>query len=297
MGATPRRNAGLALAATFGLLAACSSPALSHVSARTSVDVAPGNPFRTGHTLIIPHGGGDGLFPENTIYAYEHSMALGGEVVDIDVSLSADGVLVAFHDATVERTTNGTGAVANMTMAQLAELDAGWGFERGGDHPFRDKGIGVPTLKQVLQRFPTTPTTLDVKDERVELAAPICALLRDLGRTRDVYIGTDGAAQVVGFRSACPEVNTSGTDEERKAMRTARDAGDTAFTTRQLVSQPSYKAADGTIRITKAFLDFSHSKGIAVLTWVVDDPKDMAALMALGVDGIYTRRPDLMIKL
>ena len=80
-------------------------------------------------------------------------------------------------------------------------------------------------------------------------------------------------------------------------MRAARAAGNTTVVTHQVISQPSYRGDDGTPRITPAFLSFSHSKGIAVLTWVVDDPKDMKALIDMGVDGIYTRRPDVMLAL
>lgn len=277
------------------MIAACSTSA-PRVTA-TTVVVQPGNPFRTGRTLVIPHGGGDGLFPENTLYAYERSMALGADVVDIDVSLSADDIPVAFHDATLKRTTNASGPVDDRTAAELATLDAGWGFERDGGHPFRSKGIGVPTVEQILRRFPTTPVTLDMKDESVDAVGPVCALLRSLDRTHDVYVGTDGGTQVAAFRATCPEVATSGTDDERRAARAARDAGDATFVTRQKVSQPSYRNGDGTLRVTKESLAFSHSKGIAVLTWLVDDPNDMAALIELGVDGIYTSRPDILVKL
>lgn len=256
-----------------------------------------GNPFRTGRTLVIPHGGGDGLYPENTIVAYEKSLALGGQVVDVDIALSADGIPIAFHDSTLERTTNGTGSVAAKSYAQLATLDAGWKFLVGGKYPFRRKGVRIPTLEAVLKRFPTTLVTLDVKVAGTDVVAPLCLLLTKLGRTNDVYVGLDYSAQVKEFRRVCPGVRTSATEEERRAMRAAREAGDATFVTKQLVSQPRFRADDGTWRITPEYLAFSHSKGIAVLTWVVNDPNDMRKLIELGVDGVYTSRPDVMVKL
>ena len=78
-------------------------------------------------------------------------------------------------------------------------------------------------------------------------------------------------------------------------MRGARDGNDTSFVTNQLVSQPSFIGSDGTARITPGYLAFSHSIDIAVLTWVVDDPSDMRHLIEMGIDGIYTRRPDVMV--
>ena len=78
-------------------------------------------------------------------------------------------------------------------------------------------------------------------------------------------------------------------------MRAARLSVDTSFVTKQLVSQPPYRGTDGKPRITPESLAFSHDKGVAVLTWIVDDPKDMRTLIDMGVDGIYTRRPDVLI--
>jgi glycerophosphoryl diester phosphodiesterase len=261
----------------------------------TAAPVPSDNPFRTGRTLVIPHAGGDGLFPENTLFAYERSTELGGDVVDVDVFLTGDGVPVAFHDATLERTTNGRGRVADHTAAELAALDAGWAFERDGEHPYRGQGIGVPTIEDVLRAFPTTPITLDLKDQRLAVVAPVCELILRLDRARDIYVGIDTDEQVMAFRGQCPDVRTSGTSAERRVARAAREAGDETFVTDQLVSQPRYRDDDGSIRITAEFLAFAHRNDTAVLTYVVDDPDDMRLLIELGVDGIYTRRPDVML--
>lgn len=269
-------------------------------SPRPAVDdhsEASANPFRIGRPLVIPHGGGDGLFPEDTLFAYQHSISLGGDVVDADVQLTADNVPIAFHDSTVDRTTNGTGSVNAMTYAELSSLDAGWGFVRDGKHPYRGVGITIPTIEAVLDAFPTTLVTLDLKDLRTSAVAPLCSLLRSEKRTDDVFIGVDTTEQVELFRSLCPEVHTSGTDAERRAMRAARERHDTSFVTDQLVSQPEYISADGTKRVTSDSLAYSHSKDIAVLTWVVDDPDEMKTLIEMGIDGIYTRRPDIMVAL
>ncbi len=289
-----RPTAVVVLACYGAILTGCAASSV----APAKVEATPtGNPFRIGRPLVIPHAGGDGLFPENTLYAYEHSMAMGGDVIDADVFLTADGVPIAFHDSTLERTTNGTGRVHDKSYAELATLDAAWNFERDGQHPLRGKGIAIPTIEAILRRFPHTLVTLDLKDLRIEAVAPLCTLLRSLGRTTDVYVGVDTNEQVMLFRELCPEVHTSGTDAERRAMRAAREAGDTTFVTNQLVGQPAFLADDGTKRISSDYLAYSHSKGIAVLTWVVDDPKDMTDLIKMGIDGIYTRRPDVMVKL
>jgi glycerophosphoryl diester phosphodiesterase len=175
-------------------------------------------------------------------------------------------------------------------------LDAGYQFAADGGYPFRGQGIGVPTVEEILRRFPSTPVTLDVKDLRTSAAKPVCDLLRSLERTTDIYVGSDTNDQVMAFRHECPEVRTSGTDEERRALRAAREAGDLSFVTHQLVSQPPFRGDDGVKRVTPQTLAFSHEMGIAVLTWIVNDPKDMGDLIEMGVDGIYTSRPDLLLK-
>lgn len=250
------------------------------------------NPFRTGRTLVIPHAGGDGLFPENTLYAYDRSRAMGGDVIDIDVSMTSDGVLVAFHDATLQRTTNGKGRVRDTTYAQVSALDAAWTFRKGA---LRGKGIRVPTIEAVLRRFPDTLTTLDLKDQRVAAVRPVCDLVLRLRRADTVYVGVDTDEQVVEFRRLCPAIWTSGTSADRQAMREARERNDPQFVPRQRVSQPRYRAADGTKRITREVVAYSHSKDVAVMTWVVDDPASLRELISLRVDGVYTRRPDVML--
>jgi glycerophosphoryl diester phosphodiesterase len=271
--------------------------ALVSAASANSSPQGTSNPFRVGRPLVIPHAGGDGQYPENTIFALDRSMAAGGDVVDIDVSMTADNVLIAFHDPTLERTTNGSGNISSKTYLQISRLDAGWTFKRNGKYVYRNKNVRIPTVELVLRRFPSSLVTLDLKDLTVRSATEVCILLTKLNRSSNVYVGVDTTEQVMEFRRLCPKVRTSGTDEERRIARAARESGDTTFVSRQLVSQPSYIADDGTKRVTAETLAFAHRNNTAVLTWVVDDRKSMSELIDLGVDGIYTRKPELMLKI
>lgn len=254
------------------------------------------NPFLTGHTLVIPHGGGDGLYPENTMLAYDKTMAMGADVVDVDVSMSSDGVLVAFHDSTLAPRTNGSGRVLATSLADLQKVDAGWSFTGpGGTHPFRGKGVRIPTLESIVRKFPRALLSLDLKNESMAMIKPTCALLQSMNRRTDVFVGSNSDAQILAFRKACPDVRTSATMVDVYASRDARASNDASFKPVSLVDQPPFRADDGTELVTKESLAFAHSKGIAILTWVVDDPKDMKRLITWGVDGIYTRRPDVLI--
>ena len=104
---------------------------------------------------VFAHRGGCALGPENTLAAFDRGHAAGADGFELDVHLSADGVVVVCHDATLERTTDAAGPLAARTAADLALVDAGHRFvDAAGAFPFRGLGVGIPTLSEVLQRYP-----------------------------------------------------------------------------------------------------------------------------------------------
>jgi glycerophosphoryl diester phosphodiesterase len=258
--------------------------------------VVPANPFRSARPLVIPHGGGDGLFPENTMLAFEKTMAMGADVVDVDVSRSKDGVLIAFHDPTVTRITGQPGRVRDLTFAQLQRLDAGWAFTSAKKFPFRGKGLTIPSLEDILKRFPSALLSLDLKDESTSMNTPVCDLLTRFGRSNDVFVGSNNDAQILQFRQLCPKVRTSATMVDVYANRDARAANDPNYMPAVTVDQPPYRSGTRTL-VDEASLTWAHAHGVAILTWVVNDPKDMEHLIDIGVDGIYTSYPDRLIAL
>ncbi|MEO6122456.1 MAG: glycerophosphodiester phosphodiesterase [Ilumatobacteraceae bacterium] len=261
------------------------------------------NPFRTGHTLVIPHGGGDGLFPEDTLLAFERTIAMGADVVDVDLRLSEDDEVVAFHDATVDRITGRSGSIGAMTYEELSRLDAGWSFTTaGGDpstagaHPYRGQGITIPTFESILDEFPTTLLSVDLKDESLDMVDPVCELLRGHRRFNDVFVGSNSDAQILEFRRRCPDVRTSAIMGDVYAARDARASHDQNFVPAVTVDQPPFRSGDRQ-RVDAASLTWAHQHGIAILTWVVNDVDDMKLLVDLGVDGIYTSYPDRLLKI
>lgn len=264
----------------------------------TDTDTAPApfvgtNPFHIGRTLVIPHGGGDGLFPEDTTLAYDGSLAMGGDVVDVDVNRTADSVLVAFHDATTDRITGQHATVRELSYDQLHRLDAGWAFTRNGTHPFRGKGVTVPSLEELLIRYPDKLLSIDLKDLSLEVIEPLCSLLHRYHRLDDLLVGSDSDEQILTFRRRCPDVRTSFTLTDVRAMRAAMAAG-TTYAPAAFVDQPPYRRGATTL-VTPQVLAFAHAHGIATLTWVVDDPADLRRLVKMGVDGIYTSYPDRLV--
>src|SRR6266478_2630499 len=112
-------------------------------------------PFSGSKPRVFGHRGAAGLAPENTLASFALGLALGADVLELDVHASRDGVIVVIHDPTLERTTNGTGAVRAQALYELQQLDAGYRFTRdGSDFAYRHQGVRIPTLDTVLKQFP-----------------------------------------------------------------------------------------------------------------------------------------------
>ena len=106
--------------------------------------------------LVMAHRGDSANIPENTVQSFEDARKLKVDVIETDVHITKDNKFVLFHDKSVERTTNGQGLIADLTLAQLKQLDAGYQFQTPGeeDYPFRGKGFRIHALEEILPLFP-----------------------------------------------------------------------------------------------------------------------------------------------
>jgi len=125
----------------------------------------PGRAFLAGAPHLVAHRGGSGLAPENTLEAFRSAVDdWGADILEMDVRLSADGHVVVIHDETVDRTTNGSGAVGALTLEELRALDAGWRFtDPSGATSFRGRGARLPTFDEVLDAFPAVRINVEAK--------------------------------------------------------------------------------------------------------------------------------------
>ena len=144
------------------------------------------------HPLLFAHRGASALAPENTFDAFELGLKLGAHVLEMDAHLTKDGEVVVFHDATLERTTNGHGLVCDKTLAELRDLDAGYHFTRGENtHPFRGQGCQIPRLEDVLRAFPTAGFNIELKDRIPSLVRPMLDILSRTGATNVLLAASD----------------------------------------------------------------------------------------------------------
>ncbi|HEX2452323.1 MAG TPA: glycerophosphodiester phosphodiesterase [Vicinamibacterales bacterium] len=247
--------------------------------------------------LVYAHRGGAALRPENTIAAFDHGMSLGADGLEFDVHLSRDGVVVVHHDDTLERTTNGRGRLRDHTADELARLDAGYQFrsadpDRASLFPFRGSGIGVPTLREVLRRYQQARLIIELKVNEPELAERSLREVREAGALERVSFGAFGWRVLHAVREREPGIKTGAAREETRwalyRSWVAWPLGRTAYSEFQVPER-----AGSTTIVTPRFIAHAHRAGLPVKVWTVNDEADMRRLLAWGVDGLISDRPDI----
>ncbi|MEZ5315799.1 MAG: glycerophosphodiester phosphodiesterase [Vicinamibacterales bacterium] len=244
---------------------------------------------------VIAHRGGSALRPENTLAAFDHARTLGVDAFECDVHLSRDREPVVIHDPTLDRTTDRTGPVAALTAAELAEVDAGHRFDAAGGHPFRGHGHGVPRLADLLARHPDVPLVVEVKGDQPETAARVLEVIRGAGALDRVIVGGFSLDVLRVIRTAAPEVPTSAARPEvQAALRRAWLGWPPRRTGFRLIQAPF--RLRGRRIFGRAFVRAARRGAVPVHAWIVDDPAEMRQLVAWGVTGLISDRPDVAVE-
>ena len=266
--------------------------------ATTGPEPPPTEYFDTRKPQVIAHQGGNLLRPGNTLLAFGHAMQLGVDVLEMDLHTAATGEVVVIHDTTVDRTTEGSGAVNSLSLSDLQALDAGyhWPFE-GEARPYRSKGVRIPTFDAVLKRFPAMRFNVEIKQEEPDMSGAVCSVIRTHGAEHRVLVASFLRGAMLAFREVCPEVATSAFSGEV-----------TAFLVHQKVGLASiYRPAANALQLPAERYGFDlHAPGVIGTAidrgmhfdaWTVNEPQRMRELFARGVTGVITDRPDLALEI
>ncbi len=247
-------------------------------------------PYLAGPTpLAIAHRGGSAEHPENTMTAFAAAVALGYTHVETDVQLTRDGILVAFHDETLDRVSDGHGRIADLTLAEIRRADAGYRFSPGGGaFPFRGRGLTVPTFEEVLTAWPPLRVNVDAKSKAT--VAPLAALIERLGATQRVCAASFSDRRLRRFRRltggrVCTSMGMGAITLARLASLARRMPAASA----DCVQVPL--AHRGILIVDHRLVAAAHRRGLQVHVWTVDDEATMERLVDLGVDGLMTDRP------
>lgn len=226
------------------------------------------------YVLNIAHRGASGRFPENTLSAFAAAIDAGAQMCELDVQPTLDGAVVVIHDDTVDRTTDGRGAVRSMTLEELRRLDAGVSF--GCEF----KGERIPTLEEVMA-LADRRCGLNIELKSICIERKVCDLMvkyRALATTMISSFDWDALAVV---RHIEPRV--------RVGLLASRGP------TRMVAAACELKAESINPKasiVTEDLCVAAHRRNLSVYTWTVDEPGEMRRLIALGVDGIMTNYPE-----
>lgn len=249
--------------------------------------------------LVFAHRGGGGLYPENTLEAFRHSAEKKVDVLELDIHATSDGKIVVFHDSSVDRTTNGTGSIKEITLAELKKLDAAYQFsiDNGQTFPFRGKNITIPTLEEIFDAFPQTKFNIEPKQAEPSIVIPFCNLLREKKKTDKVLVGSFNQTVIDEFRRECPEVGTSASPSEVSEFLAYQKTGLSESYTPPMQALQVPESIGSLQIVTKDFVETAHKLNLQVHVWTINESVDMQRLIDLSVDAIMTDYPDRLLEL
>jgi glycerophosphoryl diester phosphodiesterase len=246
--------------------------------------------------IAIAHRGGAREGPENTLEAFGAAAKLGYLYLETDAHVTRDGVVVACHDAALDRVTDLTGAIAQLSVAEVEAADAGYRFstDGGGTFPFRGHEVCVPRFDELLRRWPQARFIVDPKDDAS--VAPLAAVIESAGAWDRVCLGSFSDRRLRRIRKlaggrACTSMGPVAT---LVSCVTAALFGRMPRLGADCVQVPIRM---GPIRIvTPRWVRAAHRAGLPVHVWTIDDVPTMHRLLDLGVDGIMTDRPSVLLE-
>ena len=245
--------------------------------------------------LSFAHRGGAGLFPENTLEAFAGAVAFGCTHLETDLRMTRDGEIVLMHDADVARTTDGSGTVESMTLAELKELDAAHHFTPDGtSYPERGRGIRVPTLEQALEAQPGARFNVEIKTLGPnDLPRALWSLIERRSLHDRLLVAAERHELIRRFRRLSGgRVATGASRRECLGFWLASRLG------LESLVRPGFQALQvpvslrGLPVVTPRFLRAAGARGCVVHVWTIDDPVEMRRLLSLGVQGLMSDRPD-----
>lgn len=249
--------------------------------------------LRHEYPIAMAHRGSMLLWPENTMTAFQGAVDLGYRYLETDLQISRDGVLVTFHDDTLDRTTNGSGQVSDYELAELKRLDAAHRFAVDGSYPYRGRGIRIPTLEELVTAYPDCIFTLDLKSDGMEEA--LIELIRGLDIWDRVIVGSFSGARLRRFRRMAdrPVAMSAGPAETLRFAASAR----LGLPHRPTCDSFQVPVRQGITIVNARTVRAAKSAEVPLIVWTINDRAEMQRLLDLGVDGIITDRPDLLREL
>ena len=244
---------------------------------------------------VIGHRGAAGVAPENTVASFEWAVADGADIVELDVHATREGEIVVIHDETVDRTTDGGGAVKGMSLAELKRLDAGFRFRNDdGDYRFRGRGVTIPTLAELLHRLRDIKAIVEIKQSDPPIVDSVLGAVLRAGKENDVLLATERDDVMRDIRAALganAPIATGFCHSEVAAFIDWISHGALAGYRPPGGAFQVPPAFGGVELVTPASIRAAHALGLELYAWTINDPAEIKRLLDLGVDGVISDYP------
>jgi glycerophosphoryl diester phosphodiesterase len=247
--------------------------------------------------LIAHRGGGSSIRPENTLDAFIAATALGVHYLELDIHATRDGVIVVAHDPDLRRNCGRDGLIAALDAKELAAADAGFTFTVDGKtFPFRGRGLRIPTLAEVFAACPQQRYIVEVKQTAPSVVPGMLAVIDRFGMARRILIASEHQAPLDELRALRPELPTSFSGYEIAGFVAAMNSAMSDY--RPPAPALQVPPRFGTVELaTPAMVAAAHRVGIELHVWTINQEPEMRAMLAMGVDGILTDFPNLLMRM
>lgn len=247
---------------------------------------------------VVAHRGDSINFPENTLEAFKSAHSMNIDIIETDVHLSKDGVLVIWHDPTLERNTDGKGTIESHSYEELLKYDAGYTFTKDGGRtfPFRGRGIRLCTLDEALKACPGQRFNVDLKSRNTAIVDEYIRVVRENRAEDRICCASFHLRNLKLVRKKAPDLLTSITTLEVVPLLLRQKLGLLPRSFKRKIIFQVPRAQWGIKVITPEFVKQMHKRDAVVMVWTINDEKSMRELFNMGVDAVMTDDPALVIK-
>ncbi|HXD91406.1 MAG TPA: glycerophosphodiester phosphodiesterase [Candidatus Binataceae bacterium] len=240
---------------------------------------------------VFGHRGSAGTHPENTLESFRAAAASGVQYLEFDVHMTRDGEIVVAHDAHLERACGLDRVISDLTCAELAKADAGRMFTLdGATFPFREKGIRVPRLAEVLAEFPKLRMIVEVKQITPSVVAPMLDVIVRAGMRRNVLVASEHQQPLDEVRKLAPDIPSNFSYLESGMFIQAMGTRDASYRPPADAVQIPHRHESWEL-VTRESVEFAHRLGVEVHVWTVNEEAEMTELLDMGVDGLISDYP------
>jgi glycerophosphoryl diester phosphodiesterase len=248
--------------------------------------------FAPPRPRIFGHRGAAGEIPENTMASFERAVRAGAVYLELDVHMTADGEVVVSHDPSLSRTCGRDQMIRESTWGEVRSADAAFTFTTDGGEtfPFRNRGIRIPRLVEVLASFLGVNYVIEVKQTEPSVIPALLKVIDATGSRRRVLVASERDEVVRQVRAMAPGIPTNFPYGEVEEFLQAMAGNRPGYAPEGNALQipPEY---EGWRLVTPESIEFAHRAGVEVHVWTINDAKEMNRFLDWGADGIFTDFP------